>query len=75
MKWSDSNSFVSFLFLVGNRKEEKEDRKVKRLVQDKAVGWPQSSLICYHQIQKHSTKTQQIIFFPSFVLFTFLWER
>lgn len=45
MVWSNL-----ILFLIGNRKEEKEDRKVKRLVQDKAVGWPQSSLIHCPQI-------------------------
>lgn len=45
MVWSNL-----ILFLIGNRKEEKEDRKVKRLVQDKAVGWPQISLIHCPQI-------------------------
>lgn len=39
LKWPDPTSFFSFLFLFCNRKEEKGDRKVKRLVQDKAVGW------------------------------------
>lgn len=53
LKWSAPTSFFSFLFLFCNRKKVKEDRKVKRLVQDKAVGWPQN----------RSAKTLQIIFF------------